>query len=179
MCIESSQPLYIHRSIPLNKIECSSLSKYGWSPDGRRRALQSAHKGDIIAGAGWDEAKAFGVLHSPPFPIALILSKSIRADYTPLLHCSIIPLQQQANLSLQLGSRLLSPAVLFSPSPTLQWQVPVGGLPRHLGYSSTSPLPAPAAFNLITGLLQSFRGGQSQEDNSRASGFTNTLGRLI
>lgn len=42
-----------------------------------------------------------------------------------------------------------------------------------------SPLPFPATFNLITGFLQLFRGGWSQEDNSRPSGFTNTLPMVI
>lgn len=42
-----------------------------------------------------------------------------------------------------------------------------------------SPLPFPATFNLITGFLQLFRGGQSQEDNGRPSGFTNTLPTVI
>lgn len=42
-----------------------------------------------------------------------------------------------------------------------------------------SLLPFPAIFNLITGFLQLFRGGQSQEDNSRPSGFTNTLPTVI
>lgn len=38
-----------------------------------------------------------------------------------------------------------------------------------------SPLPFPATFNLITGFLQLFRGGQPQEDNSRPCGFPDTL----
>lgn len=42
-------------------------------------------------------------------------------------------------------------------------------------YSSSAPLPVPATFNLITGFLQPLRGGPTQEDNGRASGFTNTL----
>lgn len=71
------------------------------------------------------------------------------------------------------------PAVLFSPSSALQWQVLVRELPQPLRYSSKSLLPFPATFNLITGLLQLFRGGQSQEDNSKPSGFTNTLPRVI
>lgn len=37
------------------------------------------------------------------------------------------------------------------------------------------PLPFPATFNLITGFPKLFRGGQSQENNSRTSGFANTL----
>lgn len=41
------------------------------------------------------------------------------------------------------------------------------------------PLPFPATFNLITGFLKLFRGGRSQEDNSRTSGFTNTLLVLV
>lgn len=91
--------------------KCKS-SRPSWSPDGRCILLQSAHKGDIIARAGWDKATAFGVLQSPPFPIAPILSHSILPDYPPLPHCPIIPLQQQANLSVQLGSRLPSCCVI-------------------------------------------------------------------
>lgn len=91
--------------------KCKS-SRPSWSPDGLCILLQSAHKGDIIARAGWDKATAFGVLQSPPFPIAPILSHSILPDYPPLPHCPIIPLQQQANLSVQLGSRLPSCCVI-------------------------------------------------------------------
>lgn len=42
-----------------------------------------------------------------------------------------------------------------------------------------SPLPIPATFNLITGFLQPFRGGQTRQDNGRPSGFTNTLLAVI
>lgn len=70
------------------------------SPDGLCSLLQSAHKGDIIARAGWDKVTAFGASQSPPFPIAPILFHSILTDYPPLPYCPIIPLQQQANLSL-------------------------------------------------------------------------------
>lgn len=41
------------------------------------------------------------------------------------------------------------------------------------------PLPFPATFNLITGFPKLFRGGQSQENNSRTSGFANTLLVLV
>lgn len=67
------------------------------------------------------------------------------------------------------------PAALFRPLSALQWQVLIRELPRPLCYSSSGPLPVPATFNLITGFLQPFRGGPTQEDNGRASGFTNTL----
>lgn len=77
-------------------------------PDGHCSLHQLAPKGDIIARAGYYKAATSGVLLSPPFPIALILSHSILTDYIPLPHCPIIPLQQQANLSIQLGSRLHS-----------------------------------------------------------------------
>ena len=60
-------------------------------PDGICSLLQSAHKGDIIARAGWDKAAAFGVLQSPLFPIAPILSHSIHTDYSPLPHWSHYP----------------------------------------------------------------------------------------
>lgn len=91
--------------------KCNS-SRPSWSPDGLGILLQSAHKGDIIARAGWDKAAAFGLLQPPPFPLAPILSHSILPDYPPLPHCPIIPLQQQANLSVQLGSRLPSCCVI-------------------------------------------------------------------
>lgn len=109
------------QSFPGRRCRCSmtTLRTCPWcrpprSPDGLCGRLQSAHKGDIIAGAGWDEAAAaaFGVLHSPIFPIAPLVSHSVLADYPVLPHCPIIPLQQQANLSVQLGSRLPSCCVI-------------------------------------------------------------------
>lgn len=101
MCRSATWWVYLVRTVRKCRLLCPSKS-----PDGLCSLFQSAHKGDIIARAGWYKATAFGVLWSPPFPIAPILSHSMLTDYTPLPHCPIIPLQQQANLSIQLGSRL-------------------------------------------------------------------------
>lgn len=98
----------------------------------------------------------------------------------PLPHCSSISLQQQANLFPP--AWLLPPLLLryLAPSPALQWQVLIRKLPRPLCRSSKiPPPPLPATFNLITGFLQLFRRGRSQEDNSRPSGFTNTLPGVV
>lgn len=80
--------------------------------DGLRSLHQSAHKGDVIDRAGQNKAATFGALRAPPLPIAPILSHFMFTDYFPLPHCPIIPQQQQANLSIQLGSRLPSCCVI-------------------------------------------------------------------
>lgn len=118
----------------------------------------------------------FGLLLSP-------LHLFSTAQYTLIILPSLIVLLSPSNNRPICPSSLAPaspPAALFSPSSALQWQVLIRELPRPLRYfSKIPPLPFPATFNLITGFLQLFRGGQSQEDNSRPSGFTNTLPRVI
>lgn len=80
--------------------------------DGLCSLHQSDHKGDVIDRAGQNKAATFGALRAPPLPIAPILSHFMFTDYFPLPHCPIIPQQQQANLSIQLGSRLPSCCVI-------------------------------------------------------------------
>lgn len=158
--------------------KCRLLRPY-ISPDGHCSLLQSAHKGDIIASARWDKAHC-------------LWSSSVSS----FSHCTY---------SLPLNTHWLysPPSLSYYPPPTTGQFVPPAWLPpplllRYLApllhfngrywlenfhdlfaISQKSPLPFPATFNLITGFLQLFRGGQSQEDNSRPSGFTNTLARVI
>lgn len=148
-------------------------------PDGLCSPLQSAHKGDIIARAGWDKAAAFGVLQSPPFLIAPFLSHSVLTDYTPLPHCPQYPppttgqFVPPAWLPPPLLPRYLAPLLHFNGRYWLENFHDLSAIPQK------SLLPFPATFNLITGFLQRFKGGPSQGDNGRASGFTNTLPRVI
>lgn len=69
--------------------------------------------------------------------------------------------------------RYLAPLLLLNGRYWLENLVTIPPKP------SESLLPSAATFNLITGFLQLFSGGQSLEDNRRPSGFTNTLARVL
>lgn len=149
------------------------------NPDGLGNLLQSAQKADIIAKARWDKATASAVLPSPSYFYHIYSLKlythwlssppSLLHDHSPTTGQFVPPAWLPPSL-------LLCYLASFLHFNGRYW---LGNFHKVFASPQKSLLPFPAAFNLITGFLQLFRGGQSQEHNSRPSGFTNTLPRVI
>lgn len=145
------------------------------NPEGFRNQLRGEKKGDISARTRWSQTSA--ALQPPPYFFHCIHSLKL---HTLWLSSPPSLFQHPSPTTGQFvpPAWLLPPLLLryLAPSPALQWQVLIRKLPGPLCRSSKKPSsPLPATFNLITDFLELFRRGRSQEDNSRPSGFTNTL----